>query len=291
MYELLQAGPCSYYMDCPSKVGFIVLGEEVCLVDTGGDKDAGKKALRRAQEMGWRVKLVLNTHSHADHIGGNHLVQQRTGAPIYAPGIEAAFVRWPVLEPATAWGGCPPKGLRGKFWMAQPSEVLPAGEAPLPQGVELLRLDGHAPAHMAVKAPDGVWFVGDAVVGETTLQKYHISFLYDIGEFLRSLDVLEALEGTAFVPSHAPAVSDIRPLVQANRAACEQVAANILEICRAPHTGDEVLKALFDGYGLVLDMHQYAICGATVRSYFAYLEEKGLLAHEVCENRLMWRTV
>ena len=132
MYELLQAGPCSYYMDCPSKVGFIVLGEEVCLVDTGGDKDAGKKALRRAQEMGWRVKLVLNTHSHADHIGGNHLVQQRTGAPIYAPGIEAAFVRWPVLEPATAWGGCPPKGLRGKFWMAQPSEVLPAGEAPLP---------------------------------------------------------------------------------------------------------------------------------------------------------------
>jgi len=136
-----------------------------------------------------------------------------------------------------------------------------------------------------------VWFVGDAVIGETTLQKYHISFLYDIGEFLRSLDVLEALEGTAFVPSHAPAVSDIRPLVQANRAACEQVAANILEICRAPHTDDEVLKALFDGYGLVLDMHQYAICGATVRSYFAYLEEKGLLAHEVCENRLMWRTV
>ena len=26
MYELMQAGPCSYYMDCPSKVGFIVLG-------------------------------------------------------------------------------------------------------------------------------------------------------------------------------------------------------------------------------------------------------------------------
>ena len=87
MYELMQAGPCSYYMDCPSKVGFIVLGDEVCLVDTGGDKDAGKKALRLAQGRGWRVKLVLNTHSHADHIGGNRLVQQRTGAPVYAPGI------------------------------------------------------------------------------------------------------------------------------------------------------------------------------------------------------------
>ena len=99
MYELMQAGLCSYYMDCPSKVGFIVRGDKVCLVDTGGDKDAGKKALRLAQGRGWRVKLVLNTHSHADHIGGNRLVQQRTGAPVYAPGIEADFVRWPVLSP------------------------------------------------------------------------------------------------------------------------------------------------------------------------------------------------
>jgi glyoxylase-like metal-dependent hydrolase (beta-lactamase superfamily II) len=290
MYELMQAGLCSYYMDCPSKVGFIVRGDEVCLVDTGGDKDAGKKALRLAQGRGWRVKLVLNTHSHADHIGGNRLVQQRTGAPVYAPGIEADFVRWPVLEPATAWGGCPPRALRGKFWMAQPSDALPAEGAALPQGIDLLRLDGHAPAHMAVKAPDGVWFVGDAVIGEATLQKYHISFLYDIGAFLHSLEVLEALPGTAFVPAHAPAVQDIRPLVQANRAACEEVAARILEICRAPHTDGGVLKALFDGYGLTLDMEQHAICGATVRSYFAYLEEKGLLAHEVCENRLVWRT-
>lgn len=82
--------------------------------------------------------------------------------------------------------------------MAQPSDALPAEGAALPQGIELLRLDGHAPAHMAVKAPDGVWFVGDAVIGETALQKYHISFLYDIGAFLHSLDVLEALPGTAF---------------------------------------------------------------------------------------------
>lgn len=291
MYELMQAGPCSYYMDCPSKVGFIVLGQEVCLVDTGGDKDAGKKALKHVQEMGWHVALVLNTHSHADHIGGNRLVQQRTGAPVYAPGIEADFVRHPVLEPATAFGGHPPKALRSKFWMAQESEARPVQPDALPDGITLMRLDGHAPAHMAVKAPDGVWFVGDAVIGQATLEKYHISFLYDIAAFLRSLDALEALEGAAFVPSHAPAVQDIRPLVRANRAACEEVAARIVQICAQPQTDDDVLKQLFDGYGLSLNMDQYAICGATVRSYFTYLQEKGMLAYEVCDNRLLWRAV
>lgn len=291
MYELMQAGPCSYYMDCPSKVGFIVLGQEVCLVDTGGDKDAGKKALKHVQEMGWHVALVLNTHSHADHIGGNRLVQQRTGAPVYAPGIEADFVRHPVLEPATAFGGHPPKALRSKFWMAQESEARPVQPDALPDGITLMRLDGHAPAHMAVKAPDGVWFVGDAVIGQATLEKYHISFLYDIAAFLRSLDALEALEGTAFVPSHAPAVQDIRPLVRANRAACEEVAARIVQICAQPQTDDDVLKQLFDGYGLSLNTDQYAICGATVRSYFTYLQEKGMLAYEVCDNRLLWRAV
>ncbi len=40
---------------------------------------------------------------------------ERTGAPVYAPGLEVAFPRWPVLEPSFLYGGFPPKALRNKF--------------------------------------------------------------------------------------------------------------------------------------------------------------------------------
>jgi hydroxyacylglutathione hydrolase len=34
------------------------------------------------EERGWRLKLVISTHGHWDHIGDNAAVQEHTGAPI-----------------------------------------------------------------------------------------------------------------------------------------------------------------------------------------------------------------
>ena len=47
MYELIQAGERTYYIDCPSKIGIYRIDDEkVCLIDSGNDKDAGKKVLK-----------------------------------------------------------------------------------------------------------------------------------------------------------------------------------------------------------------------------------------------------
>ena len=41
--------------------------------------------LKAAQGLGWRLTLVLNTHWHPDHAGGNAAVKAATGAMIYGP--------------------------------------------------------------------------------------------------------------------------------------------------------------------------------------------------------------
>lgn len=44
MYELIQISDRSYYIQSPSKIGLVKLNEkEVCLIDSGNDKDAGRK--------------------------------------------------------------------------------------------------------------------------------------------------------------------------------------------------------------------------------------------------------
>ncbi len=44
MYELKQVGSSSYYIESPAKIGLFRLNEtEVCLIDSGSDKDAGRK--------------------------------------------------------------------------------------------------------------------------------------------------------------------------------------------------------------------------------------------------------
>ena len=71
MYELHQVGENTFYIDCPAKMGvYRVAPEEAVLIDSGNDKEAGKKVLKIFDAQGWRLKAVYNTHSNADHIGG-----------------------------------------------------------------------------------------------------------------------------------------------------------------------------------------------------------------------------
>ena len=152
MYELVQISEKSYYINCPAKIGvYLADSENVYLIDSGNDKSAGRKVRQILDKNGWRLQGILNTHSHADHIGGNHYLQGQTGCRIYSPGIEGAFTKYPVLEPSFLYGGYPCKELRHKFLMAQDSDVLDFSdvEAYLQtlDMVEEMEADMFVPAH------------------------------------------------------------------------------------------------------------------------------------------------
>ena len=290
MYELIQAGPRTYYIDCPAKIGVYRFSENgVCLIDAGNDKDTGRKIQKILEQNGWTAKLILCTHSHADHIGGCRILQERLNCPVYAPGAEADFTCHPFLEPSFLYGGFPFRELRNKFLMARESSALPLTPEVLPEGMEMARLDGHSFAMAAFRTPDDVWFLADSLSSEAVLQKYHIGFLYDVEGYLTSLDRVEQLKGRLFIPSHAAPTEDIRPLAKLNRAKVMEVLALLREVCSRPIAFDDILKAVFDHYGLMMDLTQYVLVGSTVRSCLSCLRDRGELEPCIKENRLMCR--
>ena len=108
MYELSQASWDRHYLVCTEGIRVVRTGEdEVCLIDSGRDKDAGRKVRQILDSHCWKLKSVFITHSNADHIGGCSYLQKQSGCRIYAPGIECGFTRHPVLEPAFLYGGFP----------------------------------------------------------------------------------------------------------------------------------------------------------------------------------------
>ena len=53
MYELIQVSPRCYYLQSPAKIGLIRLeGQEACLIDSGSDKDAGRKVRQHLDANG-----------------------------------------------------------------------------------------------------------------------------------------------------------------------------------------------------------------------------------------------
>lgn len=292
MYELIPITGNSYYIQSPSKMGLVRLNNtDVCLIDSGNDKDAGRKVRQLLDANGWHLSAIYNTHSNADHIGGNRYLQGQTGCRIYAQGIECAITRHPVLEPAFLYGGFPPKDLRHKFLMAQESEALELISDVLPEDFELLQLPGHFFHMVGFHSPDNVVYLADCLSSRETLDKYRLSFIYDVAAYLNTLEKVKTMQAVAFVPAHAEVTGNIVPLAQYNIDKVLEIADHIVERCAEPVIFEELLKRLFDDYGLTLTFEQYALVGSTVKSYLAWLKDTGRLTVLFEDNRLLWRRV
>lgn len=298
MYELIPAGSQSFYINCPARMGVFVTRDGAWLIDSGNDKDTGRKVLKIFAAQGWELKAIINTHSNADHIGGNHYLQKQTGCQIFAQGIEAAFTRYPILEPSFLYGGYPCKDLRHKFLMAAESDVLPIPSAPsdfaaagLPADIEIFPLPGHFFDMIGVRTPDETVFLADCISSEATLEKYQIGFIYDVSGYLNTLDFVESIEARLFVPAHAEAAEDIRPLVRLNRSKVLEIAEQLTEFCREPLCFEHILQRTFQKYSLNMNFEQYALIGSTIRSYLSWLKDSGRLDVEFQNNMLLWKRI
>jgi glyoxylase-like metal-dependent hydrolase (beta-lactamase superfamily II) len=117
---------------------------EAIVIDPGDDLDQVQEILDRHQ---LRVKAIVITHAHIDHIGGAARLQAASGAPVHMNERDLVVARQ--LDLQASWLG-----------MATPD--LPALEAPIREG-DLLRLaehslqvldtPGHTPGSICLLAP------------------------------------------------------------------------------------------------------------------------------------------
>ena len=292
MYELIQASERSYYIQSPAKIGLVRLNEQdVCLIDSGSDKDAGRKVRQILDAQHWRLTAIYNTHSNADHIGGNRYLQNQTGCRVYAPGIECDFTRHPILKPSFLYGGYPCKDLRHKFLLAQESGAEYLTDGCLPEGMTRIPLPGHFFDMTGFRTADGVVYLADCLSSRETLEKYRIAFLYDAAAYLDTLEKVQAMEARLFVPAHAEAAEDVSELARHNIQQVLEIAEKIVELCREPLCFEEILRRLFMAYGLAMNFEQYVLVGSTVRSYLSWLKDTGRLEAFFEDNRLLWRAV
>jgi hydroxyacylglutathione hydrolase len=98
IHEILPVGPlqcnCSIFGDEQSREGLVV--------DPGDDIDQVLAIIRRHQ---LKVKAILITHAHIDHIGGAQKLKQATGAPVYMNTNDAELKK--MLGIQASWLGVP----------------------------------------------------------------------------------------------------------------------------------------------------------------------------------------
>ncbi len=287
--ELIKVGERTYYIKNPTNIGIYKVDENsVYIIDSGNDKDAGKKILKIIGEQGWTIKGIISTHSNADHIGGNKVIQDRTNCTILAHNIEKSFTENPILEPSFLYGSYPFKEIKNKFLFAKESVVTEI-EGNLPDGLEYFSLKGHFFDMIGIKTSDDIYFLADSLFSEETINKYHLFYIYNVEEYLNTLEYLKTLDGKLYIPSHCEATNDISSLIEININKIQEIIDKIYNACEKEMTFEDILKYIFDEYNLTMNLNQYLLIGSTIKAYLSYLVDSNKLIYEFKDNKMLWK--
>lgn len=214
-------------------------------------------------------------------------MQGQTGCKIYAPGVECAFTRKPILEPSFLYGGFPCRELRHKFLMAQESDAEALTKKSLPAGFEVVDLPGHFFDMVGYRTPDNIVFLADCLSSREILDKYQLGFIYDVEAYLNTLAKVNQMQAKLFIPAHAAVTDSIAELAQYNMNKVYEAAEHVLDLCAFPVNFEVILQKVFADYKLAMNFEQYVIIGSTVRSYLGWLKDNGKLRAAFDNNMLL----
>ena len=197
LVETLVAGPLA----CNCSIVADPAAGEAAVIDPGGEVDRILEILRT---HGLKLKAIVHTHAHIDHILGTERLAAETGAPVWLHELDLPLYEGIGMQAAMlgmSGAGSPPPPDR----FCVDGDELQLGEA---ERLRVVHTPGHTPGSVCFHAEaKKLLFSGDTLfrlgIGRTDL------WGGSYPEIIRSIrDRLLTLPGdTSVVPGHGPATT------------------------------------------------------------------------------------
>lgn len=241
-------------------------GDGIVLVDTGmhdrGSMAHFELALSATGHKVEDIRLIVITHAHPDHCGQAPPLAERAGCEVWMhPAwklhanedidrtIEVALLSGVPAEPLQRWADrrrSAGSGQAGTLYSDR--DLLPGVTIETDAGAwQVIETPGHAPSHVCLHQPEQrLLITGDHLLGRVS-QYFDVGYTPDpVGEFLRSLDVIEPLDARLALAGHARPFVDIPGHIEANRELIDRNLRSAREALQAgPITAYEVARAVW----------------------------------------------
>lgn len=187
---------------------------ETAVLDPGPNIDSHVAAIRAALP---HLRLILITHRHGDHAPAALPLKQATGAQILAP--------------------------RNVLEDSQVDRRVAGGDTLHIEGIgiEVIATPGHTNEHVCYLTSEGDLFTGDTILGFGTTAIFPPDG--HMGDYLRSLHTLRALNPKRIFPAHGPIREDAVTLIDEYIAHRLERERQVLEANRSGATSTAAMRA------------------------------------------------
>jgi hydroxyacylglutathione hydrolase len=217
---------------------FVYRSEQPVLIDTGyiADFDATERLIKDIGINLSQTRLIINTHTHCDHIGGNRIIQDRSGCDIALHKVGKYFMDtrddwstwWRYFNQEADFFPCT-KAL-------DDGDMIPVG----PYEFQVIHTPGHASDGIALyNGQAKVLLSGDALweddIPTITMRVEGSTCLFDL---LDSLEKLESLAAEIVYPGHGRPFTDFKGALSKSKAKARDF------LHHKEKTGDSLLKKI-----------------------------------------------
>jgi hydroxyacylglutathione hydrolase len=199
IHEILPVGP----LQCNCSILGDEHSHEAIVVDPGDDIP---RILALLAKHNLRVKQILITHAHIDHIAGAHRLKQITGAPILVNQNDLAQIR--IMDEQAAWLGIPTPTVQSPDDTLDDGKLITIGSGETALTGSILHTPGHTQGSVCLYLPTkSLLLAGDTLfarsVGRTDLPGGNTQ------QLLRSIHdrLLTLPDEVKVIPGHGPATT------------------------------------------------------------------------------------
>ena len=261
---------------------------DIILLDAGYAPTDREVLPETLEACGFFVRGILCSHAHMDHVGNVSRLCGIYGCRVGAHLTEAAIAASP--DSFCRHYGIHASIDRGAEECFVATDLIRPGQETLDfcgATFGILHLPGHSDGHLGYVTPDGVAYLGDAIMGFSQLAGSKMPFTTQLAHDLASKRAILNLSAKAYVVAHKAILSDVRELAEANTTRLLEKVEDILASLHGTPTGGEWLAAYCEKNGWNFRSERsFSILEFGFNSAVTYLEETGrITSRRVNGNR------
>lgn len=230
---------------------------EVVLLDSGYANPTRRIIDSFLEASGVKVRAVMTSHLHYDHVGNHKYLQETFGSELIAHEIEAAVMTdYSTVSAYYPIGSC----MDWKKYMPELCARIDRTFSSETKEIEidgsvfgLVHLPGHTYGHTGIITPDDVFYVGDAVICPEEMELAKIPTTMNWKQDFASKEMLCGTEHKHYVLAHSGFCDNIQTVAKQNIAARQEKLRNIYRILSESRakTMEDMLTVLADRFQII----------------------------------------